>query len=252
MSAGFADHFSVQSQDYARFRPNYPPALFAWLAEIASGRRLAWDCATGSGQAALGLAGHFDQVLASDASAAQLAGAARHPRIRYLRARAEASGLAGGRFDLIAVAQALHWFDLDAFYREVRRLLRPGGTLAVWTYQLLRCEPGIDALIERFDREIVGPYWPPERRLVDSGYRDLPFPFAELPAPAFDMHADWGLEQLLGYLGTWSSVRRYRRALGRDPLQRLVPALAAAWGDGNARRRVRWPLALRVGHIQET
>ena len=250
MSAGFADHFSDQSRDYARYRPDYPPALFAWLAKTAPGRRLAWDCATGSGQAALGLAGHFDQVLASDASAAQLTGAARHPRIRYLRARAEASGLAGGRFDLIAVAQALHWFDLGAFYREVRRLLRPNGVIAVWSYQLLRCEPGIDRLIDRFDQDIVGPYWPPERRLVDSGYRDLPFPFDKLPAPDVEMHADGDQAQLVGYLGTWSSVQRYRKALDRNPLTRLVPALASAWGDANARRRIRWPLALLAGRNQ--
>jgi SAM-dependent methyltransferase len=247
MNAGFADHFSDQSHDYARFRPSYPPDLFAWLAEVAPERRLAWDCATGSGQATLGLSEHFDQVVASDASDAQLAGATPHPRVRYLRARAEAPGLAGGRFDLITVAQALHWFDLDAFYQEVRRLLRPDGVLAVWSYQLLRCEPGVDALLDRFDRDIVGPYWPPERRLVDNGYRDLPFPFAELPAPGFDMRADWDLYQLRGYLGTWSSVQRYRKALGRDPLQRLGPEFAAAWGDASAERRIRWPLALRVG-----
>lgn len=247
MSAGFSDHFSDRSRDYARFRPDYPPALFAWLASIAPARRLAWDCATGSGQAALGLAGHFHQVVASDASAAQLAGAAPYPRVCYLRARAEAAGLAGGRFDLIAVAQALHWFDLGAFYREARRLLRPRGVLAVWSYQLLRCEPAIDRLIDRFDRDIVGPYWPPERSLVDSGYRDLPFPFDQLPAPDLEMHADWDLAQMLGYLGTWSSAQRYRKALGQDPLQRLLSALARVWGDANAKRRVRWPTALLAG-----
>ncbi len=247
MSGAFADHFSAQSEDYARFRPSYPQALFAWLAEIAPRRWLAWDCATGSGQAALGLAEHFDRVLASDASAAQLAGAARHPRVHYLRARAESSGLAGARFDLISVAQALHWFDLDAFYREVRQLLRPRGVLAVWSYQLLRCEPGIDCLIDRFDRDVVGPYWPPERRLVDSGYRELVFPLEEITVPTLDMHADWDLGELVGYLGTWSSVHRYRKTLGRDPLEPLVPALAKEWGDAGARRRIRWPLTLRAG-----
>ena len=167
-----------------------------------------------------------------------------------MRAPAEAPGLAGCRFDLITVAQALHWFDVEAFYLEVRRLLRPGGVLAVWSYQLLRCDPEIDALLDRFDRDIVGPYWPPERRLVEAGYRDLPFPFPQIPAPAFDMRADWELAQLIGYLGTWSSVQRYRKTLGRNPLQRLVPSLASAWGKANARRRIRWPLALLAGRNQ--
>lgn len=247
MSSRFADHFSRQSQDYARYRPNYPPALFSWLAELAPGRRLAWDCATGSGQAALALAEGFQRVVASDASGEQLRRAIPHPRVHYLRARSEASGLAGGCLDLISVAQALHWFDLEAFFREAHRLLRPGGILAVWSYQLLRCEPRIDAVLDRFDREVVGCYWPPERHLVDNGYRDLEFPFAELPTPAFVMQADWDLNHLLGYLGTWSAVQRYREQRAADPLPALTTELADAWSDPSHLRRIRWPLVLRVG-----
>lgn len=243
----FADHFSAQAAGYARFRPRYPSRLFQHLATLAPARTVAWDCATGSGQAAAGLAVWFRRTVATDASGAQLRSAAPVERVSYLQARAEAVPLAAAAVDLAVVAQALHWFDHGRFYAEAARVLRPGGVLAVWCYNLLRIAPPIDALIDRFYLETVGPFWPPERRLLETGYRSLPFPFTPCEAPSFAMTASWELADLLGYLRTWSAVARYRAHHANDPVQALATELATAWGIATARRTISWPLALRLG-----
>ncbi len=242
----FKDHFSGHAADYAAFRPTYPPALFAWAAGLPAARGLAWDCATGSGQAAVALAGHFPRVVATDASAAQIAHAVPHPRVEYGVAPAEASGLPDGAVDLVTVAQALHWFDFARFYAEVRRVLAPGGAIAVWSYDLAQFDPAVDGLVRRLARETVGPYWPPERRWVDEEYRTLPFPFAEVPAPAFHLAELWDLARFAAYLRTWSAVVRFRAVTGRDPVAELEPELAAAWGDPGEVKTVRWPLHVRA------
>jgi SAM-dependent methyltransferase len=248
MVHSFADHFSRVATDYASYRPRYPEALFAWLAGLAPRRELAWDCGAGSGQATVGLVPHFARVVATDASGALLAGAPADPRIEYRLAPAEASGLEPGSADLITVAQAAHWFDLPAFYREVERVLAPGGALALWTYGVYHVEdPALDQLLQHFYHDIVGPYWPPQRRLVESGYRTIPFPFDEVTPPAFAMTTEWRLPELFGYLGTWSATTRCREATGQDPVETLAPQLAAVWGPPDTVRRVTWPLALRVG-----
>jgi ubiquinone/menaquinone biosynthesis C-methylase UbiE len=250
MSAqNFKDHFSSLAADYARFRPRYPDALFAWLADISPGKALVWDCATGNGQAASGLAAHFARVVATDASAAQIAGAERHERIEYRVAPAEASGLADASMDLVTVAQALHWFDLERFYGEVRRVLKPGGVIAAWCYNLLSLSPEVDARLDDFYFNVVGPYWPPERKYLERAYADLPFPFARIDAPAFAMEAEWTLAQLLGYLGTWSATMRYQAARDADPRTALAAELTKLWPHAEQARRVRWPLAVRVGRV---
>lgn len=246
--ANFKDHFSALAARYAESRPDYPASLFAYLAELCPGRALAWDCACGSGQAALGLAPHFAAVVATDASAAQIARAAPHPRVEYRIAPAEDGGLASSSVDLVAVAQALHWFDIPRFYAEARRVLRPAGVLAVWTYGVQRfAEARIDAEVQRFYRDVVGPYWPPERSLVESGYRGLPFPFEELAPPPFDLQADWDLRRLLGYFRSWSATGRYVQANDADPVEELERRMRPLWGDPARPRRVSWPLSLRVG-----
>ncbi len=240
MSTGFADHFAKVAGAYAGFRPRYPAALYAWLAEIAPRRELAWDCACGSGQASLDLAAHFDHVVATDASAAQIAAAPACPNITFRVAPAESSGLPDASVDLVAVAQALHWFDFDRFYAEVRRVAKPGGLLAVWTYSTLSVEgEDVEARVEDFYRNIVGPYWPPERRHVESGYRTLPFPFDEIAAPEFTMQAGWNLPELLGYFRSWSSTGRFMAARGFDPVARLEEQVLPLWKDPDARRLVR-------------
>lgn len=242
--SGFKDHFSKQAADYAKFRPRYPEELFQWLGSTAPANQLAWDCATGSGQAAVELAKVFERVIATDASEKQVANAERDPRVEYRVATAENSGLESGRCDLITVAQALHWFDLEKFYAEVRRALKPRGVIAAWAYKLATVSPEIDAIVTHYYSEVVGPYWPEERALVEK-FEELAFAFNEITAPAFEMTAEWSIEHLLGYLRTWSATQRFLAAEKRDPLEGVEQELRSAWGDET--RRVVWPLTLRVG-----
>ncbi len=245
----FKDHFSERAAEYARFRPRYPAELFQALADLAPGRGLAWDCGTGNGQAAVGLAAHFQRVAATDASPEQLAHAEAHPRVTYRRSLESDSGLNDATVDLVTAAQALHWFDVDGFFAEVRRVLRPGGVAAVWCYNLPRVAPELDQLMDRFANETVGPYWAPERQHVRAEYQDLPFPFHELPFPACAMEREITLTDLAGYLHTWSAVRRYREAVGADPVSPLISQLAHLWGDPQTARVLHWPLSGRVGKL---
>lgn len=245
--SGFKDHFSSASNRYAAYRPDYPPALFAWLAGLCATHDLACDCATGSGQAALGLAPHFRRVVATDASAEQVRHAQPHPAIDYRVAPAEASGLPDRSVDLVTVAQAAHWFDLPRFYAEIGRVLKPGGVLALWGYGRMVLPGELDEPFLRFYAGTVGPYWPPERKLIDDAYRSLTFPFEAIAAPAFFIEVEWTLPRLLDYLSTWSAVKRYEAALGHDPLPALRAELEPLWGEANTARKLQWPLFLRVG-----
>jgi SAM-dependent methyltransferase len=242
----FKDHFSAQAADYAKFRPGYPREFFDYLVSIAPSRQLAWDCGTGNGQAAVALALVFDHVIATDASERQITNAEPHERVNYRVAPAEGSGIDSGSVDLIMVAQALHWFDLDRFYGEAQRVLKPGGVLAASAYNLLQIEPAIDEVVNRYYHEVVGPFWPPERKLVER-FADLPFPFREIDPPKFEMKASWNLDHLVGYLRTWSSTQRFIAAKTSDPLQQIIGELRAAWGPPEQTRTVIWPLTLRIG-----
>jgi len=244
----FKDHFSRLAAQYSAFRPAYPPAIFDYLAQLCLDRQSAWDCACGNGQATLALAERFQEVIATDASAQQLAAAPARPNVTYRVAPAEESGIESQSLDLVTVAQALHWFDLDPFYGEVQRVLKPSGVLAVWTYGPLQVDGnGIDALFQKFYSNIVGPYWPPERRFVEAGYRGLAFPFAELSPPSFNMEERWDRAHLLGYLRTWSATARYVEDKGVDPVEALEERLRPLWVDAGSTRKVTWPLALRAG-----
>ena len=248
---GFKDHFSAVAAAYAAHRPTYPAALVDFLVESAAPRReLAWDAGCGSGQLSVLLAERFARVIATDASPEQIAQATPHRKVAYAVAPAEASGLPPRAADLAVAAQAAHWFDLAAYYAEVRRVGRSGAVVALVSYGLVRVDHAdIDPLLDRFCSHVLGPYWPPERRHVEDGYRSLPFPFDEIAAPHFEIHASWALAQLVGYVETWSAVWALERAEGRTPLAAFRRALAGAWGPEGTVRAVRWPIALRVGRL---
>ena len=242
----FKDHFSGHAARYAEARPRYPEALFAWLALQCAERKLCWDAGCGKGQASVALAARFAHVHATDPSAEQIAHAAAHERVAYGVEPAERCSLGDGVAQLATIAQAMHWVELDAYYAEVRRVLAPGGVFATWCYGLMRVTPEFDAVVAELYEPVLGPFWAPERHLVETGYATLPFPFEPIAAPSFAMRHDWTLAEVLGYLETWSALQKYRRRNGRDPLAAFAPRLAAAWG-GAARRAVAWPLSLRVG-----
>jgi SAM-dependent methyltransferase len=250
-SMSFPDHFSPAAEEYARFRPLYPATIFDQLSALAPARGRCWDVATGSGQAAVALAERFDVVIATDASAAQLAQAVRHPRVEYRVEQAERSSLAEGSVDLIAIAAALHWFDLEPFYREVRRVGRPGSIFAAWSYgTTMRISPEIDRLVERYAGEHLAPYWPPEFKRVQAEYRELSFPFEELALTGpLEIRAEWTLAQLLGAMSTWSAATRFRAATGVAAIAAYRSSLAAAWGPPEARRSVSIPIFARVGRL---
>lgn len=244
----FKDHFSSLASDYARHRPTYPDALFRFLAEQTRKPERAWDCATGSGQAARALARYFPHVIATDASAQQIAAAEQHQNVEYRVAPAETSGLETASADVCTVAQALHWFDWERFYAEVRRVVRPGGLLAVWTYTHSTITPEIDAVMQNFYARVRS-YFPPERKWVDEKYATIPFPFAEIAAPNVFMEAAWNLEDVLGYYRSWSGVANYQKQHGESPLPVVEQELGAVWENPHAPLPVRWKLHLRLGRV---
>lgn len=250
MTKNFKDHFSGHSAAYAARRPTYPPALVDFLADLAPGRDFALDCACGSGQLSTLLASRFARVVATDASAQQIANAAQHPRVEYRTALAEESGLPERSVDLVTVAQAAHWLNLDLFYAEARRVARAKGVLALITYGMLYTgNAEADRLVRRFYSDTVGAYWPFERRIVEDGYRSLPFPFEEIAPPPIEMEAFWSLDDLAGYIDTWSAVKAAEKALGSGLVAALRRELAKIWGAPEEKKRVSWPLAMRVGRI---
>ena len=240
----FKDHFSSDSQSYSDFRPAYPDGLFRYLAAITPQQNAAWDCATGSGQAAGMLANYFEQVVATDASATQIKHAVTKENIRYEVARAEQSGIAPASIDLITVAQALHWFKLDEFAAETNRVLTENGILAAWTYNLLSINDEIDALIKNLYFDVVGDYWDFERSMVEDGYRNVSLPFKRIDTPAFTMSSQWSLQHLIGYLNTWSAVKAYTTSNGENPVDAMAEDLTNVWSAGDALQNVNWPLSL--------
>jgi len=243
----FEDHFSKQSGVYAQYRPQYPDEIYTYLASITVGHSLAWDCGTGNGQAAIGLAKYFDKVHATDASAEQIALAYTNARVEYQVEPAEQVSLSASSADLVTVAVAIHWFNFDEFYREVKRVLKPDGIIAAWTYNLTEISPEIDQLIDQYYIEILNGYWPERIHYLAEQYRTIPFPFEEIVPPSFVMEINWNLIQLAGFLDSWSATQRYKAQNGDHPLELIWPELVSAWGDESKTRLIRWPLHFRIG-----
>jgi SAM-dependent methyltransferase len=240
-------HFGAIAQSYRAIRPAYPDALFDFLAACVDRHDLSWDCGTGSGQSAAALATRFRRVRATDSDPRQLAAAIPAPNIDYALLPAEADAGLDGVVDLITCACAVHWFDLDAFYASARRALRPDGVIAVWTYDWpWTGAPAVDAILRRLKDDVLGPWWGPESVYYFGRYENLPFPFAEIPCPAFAIEIARTPDELLGFVGTWSAVTRYRARLGQDPLAPVRAELAAAW-RAELSAPVTAPLHMRVG-----
>jgi len=252
----FNDHFSGHAATYREARPLYPDALFDWLADQVAHRDLVWDTGCGNGQASVALAARFARVFATDPSANQIENAERRPNIDYRVEPAEQCSLASASADLVTVAQALHWFDFARFFPEVQRVLKPGGFFAAWAYSDCRVTSAVDVHKDRVYVDLTGTYWPPERELVETGYRTIPMPvgagapFEEIAAPSFVMSVSWNAQQFLAYLRSWSATQRYIKANGVDPVAIVENDLIAAWGDPDMRREVRWDFHLRCGRLR--
>ena len=242
----FKDHFSTDSNRYRQFRPRYPEELFDFLIKIAPDHNRAWDCATGSGQTASVLVRYFKEVIATDASSNQIESAEKIDGIQYRVEKSEHTSIESASVDLITVSQAIHWFELDEFEKEVKRVLRNQGILAVWTYGLTFVNPPIDKLVSSLCYSILDSYWPPERKMIDEGYSGIKFSLEELTAPTFQMSTKWNFDQFTGYLSTWSAVKRYREATQVDPLSLISEAMLSHWGNREDELLVSWPLSLRV------
>lgn len=245
----FKDHFSGHANIYREARPRYPAGLFAWLSQQAGPHNLAWDCGCGNGQASVALAQYFSRVIATDPSSTQIANAETHERVEYRVEPAEQPTLENGTVDLVTIAQALHWFDLERFYAEVRRVTQPGSVIAAWTYADCQVSPEVDRVKQRLYVDILDAYWQPERRLVEQGYKKLHFPFVEIMPPPFEMQVYWNAEQFLNYLRSWSATQSYLKVHGVDPVSIVEPDLLSAWGSPDAIHTVNWSLALRVGRV---
>jgi ubiquinone/menaquinone biosynthesis C-methylase UbiE len=244
------DNFSEIANAYSKYRPHYPVSLYHFIYRHVYHFDTAWDCGTGNGQVAAALAEHFTQVYATDLSEQQLANAIQKDNIFYKTSRAEKTDFGDNSFDLITVGQAIHWFDFEAFYKEVNRVARPDAIIAAWTYSLIRADPETNAVIDNFYTNIIGPYWDPERKYIDEAYTTIPFPFEELPAPELEITDEWTLQHLLGYLDSWSAVQHYKEKNDSNPIDQIRPALAANWDEGEY-RKVSFPIHMRIGRIRK-
>ncbi|MDZ4730990.1 MAG: class I SAM-dependent methyltransferase [Xanthomonadales bacterium] len=247
--SGFKDHFSGHAAQYARYRPVYPAALYDWLAEQSPASECAWDAATGNGQAAVELAKRFSRVIATDGSATQIAQAIAAENIQYRVETAEANSLGDHSADLVTVAQAYHWFDHAAFLPQLERVIKPGGLFAIWTYALAEISTELDQVVRDFYAGPIADYWLAERLLVEQGYSSLRFPWPELAVPDFLLQLNWSLDDLLGYLRTWSAVQRCHAATGSDPVAAWQAEFARAWGEAST-RIVTWPMRVRAFRVE--
>ena len=247
--ATFRDHFSSQAMNYQKYRPGYPDELFSYLCSLCYDKKYAWDSGTGNGQCALELTRYFDKILATDPSESQIKGATQQTQIKYDVSLAEKCPESDQSFDLITVAQALHWFDFNAFFKEVKRVSKQGGIFAAWTYTHAEVSPDVDLIYSKFYSDIVGKYWPEERKFVEDKYKSIIFPFEDIESPNFKIKIKYSRADYLAYLGTWSAVKNYKLDNQNDPIELIESEIAEVWEDKEELREVKWPIHLRVGRM---
>ncbi len=240
------DNFSQRASIYAQYRPDYLGELFEYILGFVKEKKLAWDCGTGNGQSAKVLSKYFQKVFATDISQKQIDHAHKEANIFYAIEPAEKTSLADKTVDLITVAQAIHWFDFENFYAEVNRVAKPGAVIAAWTYSLLHISPTIDPLINEYHYKTLENYWDPERKYVNDGYAGIPFPFEKIPTPAFSIEVNWSLEELEGYLNTWSALQKFIAANSYSPVPELVNNIEQHWGNSEKRKMI-FPVHLKLG-----
>lgn len=245
------DNFSSNSDQYAKYRPHYPEELFAYILSLTSHQKTAWDCGTGNGQVAGQLCKSFNRVYATDISQLQIDQAQQHPNVHYSVQAAEHTNFPDSTFDLIVVAQAIHWFDFGKFHKEVNRTLKDDGLLVVIGYGLLNVSSDINKIIHRFYTSVIGEFWDRERKYIDEEYKTIPFPFQEVIPPAFSNSLEWTFEHLVGYLGTWSAVRHFEKKKGYHPIDEIKDELKAVWGESQY-LPVTFPILLRIGRIADS
>jgi ubiquinone/menaquinone biosynthesis C-methylase UbiE len=243
------DNFSQQAASYAKYRPQYPEALFNYILDFVKEKNTAWDCGTGNGQSAAALCKYFNTVFATDISQKQIDNAYQANNILYSLQAAEQTDLADKSIDLITVSQALHWFNFQQFYTEVNRVAKPGAVIAVWTYSLLQINPAIDSLIHHYHFNTLASYWDAERKYVDNNYAGIPFPFEEVSSPPFTIKLHWSLQDLEGYFYTWSALQKFITANNCSPVDALIAQIQPLWG-AEEKREIIFPVHLRLGTIK--
>lgn len=247
---GFKDNFSKQADVYVKFRPTYPKELFEFLNGLTLEHKFAWDCGTGNGQSALKLADYYEKVYATDPSKEQIKNVTFHDRIVYKVENAETpSSIEDNSVDLITVAQAVHWFDFDKFYTQVKRVLKTNGIIAVWAYGIPTIEKKLDNMIKDFHDNTVGEFWLPENKLIEKEYATIPFPFDEIKTPAFFIKKQVTLSETLGHLRSWSATQKYIDKYNKNPMEKLSQKLQGHWGNVDTEKEMTWKLILKVGKI---
>jgi SAM-dependent methyltransferase len=242
------DKFSDNAYRYARYRPGYPNDLFEFIMAQVTEKDLAWDCGTGSGQTAINLASLFKNVYASDISAAQIANAVSAENISYCIEPAEKSSLLTNSVDLVTISQALHWFDHHAFYEEVKRVSKKNGIIAAWTYSLWQVNAEVDDILHNYHFNTLKSYWDPEREHVDNGYANLPFPFKRINTPTFTISLQWSLNDLKGYLNTWSAIKKFQSINKYNPVDQVIENISRIWPAPET-RSITFPLHLLIGYV---
>ena len=244
------DNFSVQAALYAQYRPTYPKTFYDFILNNVELKETAWDCATGNGQVAVELSKHFTKVYATDISENQISNASHVENIIYMIEPAEKTTFPDNFFDLITVAQAIHWFNFDLFYNEVKRVIKDEGLFVAATYDICKSNDATDDVLLYFYRDITGPYWDPERKFIDEKYRTIPFPFKEIRTPELFIESEWSFDQFIGFLNTWSAVQHYIRKNKENPVEMVYEDFQNSWGDKE--KKIFWfPMYLRATMMEK-